>query len=140
MSILESLTGNTTEQTQPTPTKEEPKQVEVQGKKYMVERMDDGTIIPPVNLSELKLPTLKAWMKVILDSEPKEMIILRPELNDREGEGEEINVNHYTFFVQKGEPVNVPRSVAQVIRNTNKGVNIKKLIGAIGNVEIMGNK
>lgn len=79
-------------------------------------------------ISEMDLEEAKAATKVLLDAQPKRMVMLNKKEGDVENAAEIITINGYPYVITKGIPVEVPESVAKIVETSNKGVDFESVL------------
>jgi hypothetical protein len=94
----------------------------------------------PLRICDMSPEDAKKATKAILDKEEKVMIILEKNSNDEEGAALTFSINGYPYTITRGKPVNVPNSIAELVKNNNDGVDFEAVLKDTGIELIKSNK
>ena len=82
----------------------------------------------PIRICDMNIEDMKKATKAKLDKEPKEFVMLERQSYEDKDAAEIITINHYPFVITKGRMVEVPKSVAWVVKQRNDGVDVDAVL------------
>lgn len=82
----------------------------------------------PIRICDMHIEDMKKATKKKLDKEDKEFVMLERQSYEEKDAAEIITVNHYPFIITKGKMVEVPKSVAAIVKQRNDGVDVDAVL------------
>ena len=76
----------------------------------------------------------KQKTKAILDAQEKVMVVIPREKGEHENAALPVQINGLRFLIKKGEGVLVPKDVATLVNQSNKGIDLPKILKEMSNV------